>query len=48
MHDPVSFIFQEKVPSGMREYAKLMSGLIFELEERKKIFLIPSAELGGF
>lgn len=32
----------------MREYAKLMSGLRFELEEQKKIFFMPSAELGEF
>lgn len=47
MHNPVSYIFQEKVPSGMMEYVKIMSGLRFELEKQKKIFLMPSAEPGG-
>lgn len=32
----------------MREYAKLISGVRFELERRKQIFSTPSAELGGF
>lgn len=48
VHDPVCFMSQERVPSGLSRQAKLMSGLRFQLDKRKKLFLVLSAKLGGF
>lgn len=43
-----SVIFQEKIPSGLGRQAKLMSGLRFELDKLKNLFLMVFVELGGF
>lgn len=48
VHDPVCFMSQERVPSGLSRQAKLMSGLRFQLDKWKKLFLVLSAELGRF